>query len=270
MPQIKVNELTLNYVDVNKESENSIIFLHGNSGSIKVWEQMMKNRSLASYRLVAVDLPGCGHSSHSEIPGVDYTGPGQADIIATFIRNLGISSCILVGNSLGGHISIESIPRLGDLVYGIFIFGTPPLASPASMGDAFFLLPELMVLFMPEADDAALIQFTNKAFYDREKATIMIEDYKATDPNVRTTLANPENKFPDEVNILSEFNKPVALIHSKKDPFINGQYIENLGLNLWKNEIQYIDKAGHYPQIEQADLMADLLSVYANDCFDCN
>ncbi len=269
MPRIKVNKLILNYIDINQESENAIILLHGNSGSLKVWEHMMNNPSLASYRLVAVDLPGCGQSTHSETPTEDYTGPGQAEIIATFIRNLGISHCILAGNSLGGHISIESLPLLENIASGIFIFGTPPLVNSASMQEAFFLLPELMVLFMPEADDDALNKFIGKAFYDTEKAASMIkEDYNTTDPNVRTTLANPENKFPDEVSILTEFNKPVALIHAKEDPFINGQYIENLGFNFWKNEIQYIDKAGHYPQIEQPDKMAELLSVYAKECFD--
>ena len=45
-------------------SRGTIVLIHGNSGSAGVFNSVFENGNI-SQRLIAIDLPGCGHSFRS-------------------------------------------------------------------------------------------------------------------------------------------------------------------------------------------------------------
>jgi len=105
--------------------KGTIILLHGNSSSSKVFEPVF-NSDIA-YTLLAIDLPGHGESERAENYGYPQIREKLLDQVLKVEEPL-----ILVGNSLGGHLAIEILNNITNSK-GILIFGTPPLKRPLNL-----------------------------------------------------------------------------------------------------------------------------------------
>ena len=93
-----------------------IVFIHGLSGCWPNWLEQMGALS-ASNRVIAMDLPGFGHSP---MPAEPISMEGYARTLDGLLGELGVGPAALVGNSMGGLIAAEtaiSFPaRVGRLV----------------------------------------------------------------------------------------------------------------------------------------------------------
>ena len=82
-----------------------MLLLHGIGGELCVWEPVLE-RLAASHDVIAVDLPGFGHS-----PGlsadVTPTPAALARAVASFLDELQVDRVHAVGNSLGGWLALE-------------------------------------------------------------------------------------------------------------------------------------------------------------------
>jgi pimeloyl-ACP methyl ester carboxylesterase len=88
-----------------------IVFIHGWMASKKVYEEIVKDLSV-SYRCISVDLPGFGKSDVFPKLTVEKI----PDILNRFFTKLDIDKFYLVGNSLGGGISILFTDRYPEKV----------------------------------------------------------------------------------------------------------------------------------------------------------
>jgi pimeloyl-ACP methyl ester carboxylesterase len=77
------------------------VFVHGLSGSWPNWLEQLPVFA-RSHRVIAVDLPGFGHSP---MPAEPITIAGYAQTIDNLFTALGIESAVVVGHSMGGLIS---------------------------------------------------------------------------------------------------------------------------------------------------------------------
>ncbi|CAK0739158.1 hypothetical protein WCLP8_1000002 [uncultured Gammaproteobacteria bacterium] len=116
---------------------HAVLFIHGNSFSKDVFRALFSSDLVMNYRLIAIDLPGHGHSSNAADPDRVYTLPGYAESLRQALEALSVTRVVIVGWSLGGHIAIEALARWLN-VAGVMIIGAPP-ASPTmeALGAAF-------------------------------------------------------------------------------------------------------------------------------------
>jgi pimeloyl-ACP methyl ester carboxylesterase len=101
----------------------AILFIHGLSGSWPNWLEQLCPFA-ASNRVIAVDLPGFGHSPGS---GGEISMEGYARLMAGLLAELGIARATIVGNSMGGLIAAEMAAAYPDLIERLV------LVSPAGM-----------------------------------------------------------------------------------------------------------------------------------------
>jgi len=80
-----------------------LIFIHGLSGCWQNWLEQIPQFA-RDRRVIAVDLPGFGHS---EMPSEEISMSGYADAIDALMQDLGIDAAQIVGNSMGGFIGAE-------------------------------------------------------------------------------------------------------------------------------------------------------------------
>lgn len=80
-----------------------LVFVHGLSGSWPNWLEQLPVFA-DSHRVIAVDLPGFGHSP---MPHERITISGYARLLDGLLDELGIGAATVVGNSMGGFISAE-------------------------------------------------------------------------------------------------------------------------------------------------------------------
>lgn len=80
-----------------------VVFVHGLSGSWPNWLEQLPVFA-RDHRVVALDLPGFGHSP---MPLQDITISGYARALDGLMETLGLDAATLVGNSMGGFVSAE-------------------------------------------------------------------------------------------------------------------------------------------------------------------
>lgn len=137
----------------NTGTRPSIVFIHGNSLSSKMFaSQMTDSRLSDKFDLSAIDLPGHGDSQNATEETVStYSIDGFPAIIASAIRSLGLdpSQTIVFGHSLGGHIAIRLLSHFK--LAGLAITGTPPFDNTPDFAARFVMDdPSMGILFKPE------------------------------------------------------------------------------------------------------------------------
>jgi pimeloyl-ACP methyl ester carboxylesterase len=80
-----------------------LVFVHGLSGSWPNWLEQLPVFA-DSHRVIAMDLPGFGHSP---LPHERITISGYARLLDGLLDELGIDAATVVGNSMGGFTSAE-------------------------------------------------------------------------------------------------------------------------------------------------------------------
>lgn len=98
---VSVEGQPVNTIDLGEG--RPIVFVHGLSGSWPNWLEQLPVFA-ADHRVVAMDLPGFGHSP---MPRERITIPGYAQLLEGLLDELGIERAVVVGNSMGGFVSAE-------------------------------------------------------------------------------------------------------------------------------------------------------------------
>jgi pimeloyl-ACP methyl ester carboxylesterase len=80
-----------------------LVFVHGLGGSWPNWLEQLPHFA-RSWRVIAMDLPGFGHSP---MPHKKISIKGYAETLDLLLDELGVESTALVGNSMGGFIGAE-------------------------------------------------------------------------------------------------------------------------------------------------------------------
>ncbi len=112
-----------------------IVFLHGGAQNAHTWDTV----ALALGRpLVAIDLPGHGHSDGGKNGSLNV--PSNAEDIAVAIRELAPNAKLVVGMSLGGMTSVALAGHAPELVQRLALVDvTPGVDGPKSQQIANFI-----------------------------------------------------------------------------------------------------------------------------------
>jgi len=264
-----INNISIR-INQTQTSGKTIIFLHGNSLSSAMFQKQLESNLFRDYRLISFDFQGHGKSAKANNPPEDYSMKGFLRTTAELIKKLEIQNAVLAGHSFGGHVAIESLHFLKDIVDGLVIFGTPPLGFPPAMEKAFLPRPEAGLMFKPDLTDSEIKTLAQLFCTNNSNIKIVYEQLKKSDPDFRTFIGMSlsSGKGYDEIDILKNFNKPIAIIHGENDPLINLNYIEELAIpGLWNNKINIIPKAYHSPQLEHSDEFNILLKEFIDSVF---
>jgi pimeloyl-ACP methyl ester carboxylesterase len=103
----------------------TVVLVHGLGGSHLNWDLLAPHLT-AQGRVLAVDLPGFGMSAPHGRPA---TIRSNVDALAGFVRETCAPPVVLVGNSMGGLISILLAARMPELVCGLVLLD-PALPAP--------------------------------------------------------------------------------------------------------------------------------------------
>lgn len=107
-----------------------IVLLHGTSASLHTWDGWAEGLK-ASRRVIRFDLPGFGLTGPT--PDNNYTVAQYAKFMHALLDRLGVSRCVLVGNSFGGQVAIVTTLAKPDRVERLILVDSAgyPLAPDA-------------------------------------------------------------------------------------------------------------------------------------------
>ena len=128
----------VHYVDFGGDGASpTVVLLHGLGGSHLNWD-LLAPLLRPHARVLALDLPGFGRSEPGERRA---TVAANVEVLDRFLREVAGGPVVLVGNSMGGMISILATARSPELVSGLV------LLNPAVPGARRALDPLVAVTF---------------------------------------------------------------------------------------------------------------------------
>jgi pimeloyl-ACP methyl ester carboxylesterase len=224
------------------------------------------------YRIITIDLPGHGLSASGTQP---YDPAKFADVCWQFLDAIGVDKAVLVGNSMGGGISIlmaDSQPQRVEKVL---------LANAATLGRATVVPFRLMTLpllgkLLTKPSNQGVEQQLKAIFHDPQVVTDEIrtiatrnvmssERAKAFLSTLRlmTDFGGQKQSIIDTaLSALKQLNIPVLFIHGRQDtvlPYEHSVAAQKLVAN---SKLVIFDDCGHTPQIEKPGLFNDELKSF--------
>ncbi len=245
-----------------------IVLLHSNSSSSRAFAKQLEGPLGARFRLVAIDLPGHGNSDDARDPAL-YAIKTQAQTLKAAIDALGLADARYLGWSLGGHFVLELAPDLPKSK-GFLIYGTPPLAFPPAMDQAFLPNPATRIGFTETIDRDQAAAYV-AAFFRPGTADIpafFVEDAMRADGRARAAVGASiaPGGYRDEVVVVRELKAPLAILHGSEEQLVNGAYLASLDApTLWRGAVQIIPGAGHAPQWETPDAFDALVTAFVGE-----
>ncbi len=105
------------YLDAGPTDAPAVVLLHGLGGTNASMLPLMWELS-SDHRVLAPDLPGFGGSAK---PHARYDAAWFVDWLTAFLDDRGVDKAVLIGNSMGGRISLEAGLRAPDRVNALVL-----------------------------------------------------------------------------------------------------------------------------------------------------
>lgn len=210
------------------------LLIDGNSASGRSFRHQLASPLGERHRLVAIDLLGHGQSANAADPQSTNTLPGYADVVADVVNQLDLTGAVLVGWSLGGHIALEAEHLLPNAA-GLLILARRP--SPFRQRWNRLILKR-GAAFTEELNEAQIEAFVRASFNPgvTDIPAAFLEDVRRTDGRARSSLAASirPSGYRDEVEIVAQLSKPLAILQGEGEQLVNLAYLQNLSApTLW-------------------------------------
>ena len=111
------------YTKQGNSKAKVIVFLHGFLEDHSIWKDLADSLS-DDYCVIAIDL--LGHGKTPTIAPV-HTMERMAEEVYTILQKEAISSCTLVGHSMGGYVALAFAELFAEKVAGLILMNSTPL-----------------------------------------------------------------------------------------------------------------------------------------------
>lgn len=243
-----------NFSYIEQGEGRTIILLHGLFGALSNFEGIF-NKFSKNYRIVIPMLP------LYELPIPKTNVKTLAKWVNDFVEFKGLNDFTLLGNSLGGHVSLVYMKNWPEKVHSMILTGSSGLYENA-MGGSF-----------PRREDREYIR--NKAavtFYDPKHATDELVDELigliSDKGKLIRILAIAKSAIRHNMREdIPNMDKPVCLIWGKQDTITPPEVADEFHEKLPDSDLHWIDKCGHAPMMEHPEEFNDIMDKWLTDRF---
>jgi len=228
--------------------DTTLLFIHGWNLDHTYWQQQVADFS-RQYRLVLVDLAGCGQSGSNR---KNWTVESFARDISTIIEQNRLKRVILVAHSMGGEIALDVAVANPKTVIGIIgVDNLKDVGMTVSADDKKGVQPyirEFMANYPARAEEMA----RSKSFILSPDSAVVhriVNSYRQADPSVAVpTLMNLYPKAAKAKEVLPTLPFPMRFIMCTSSPY------DEAALRKYCThgyQIVRLDSSGHFPMIER-------------------
>lgn len=237
-------------------SGNPVILLHGFPFTNEIWNEFAPALA-AGYKVYALDLPGFGLS---EKP-VNFSLPEIAREINSWIRQQGLTECIVIGHSLGGYIALSMVEQAPEQFAGLVLFHSTAKADTDEKKQSRDKVIEFIDRNGVEAftSNSVLPLFANK----NHPAIELIKKISAkSDAESLKGYTRAMRDRTETVDVLKAFAKPTLFIVGKEDPGIPVESIETQARLSSQPQVKIFEGVGHMGMFEAKSEMLNVISGF--------
>lgn len=256
---------------VERGSGPVILLLHGNGVMLDDWIISGLVDELAStHRVIAVDRPGYGYSSRPR--GIRWTPERQAQLIADFLHQLGVTQAKVVGHSLGASVAAALALDHPQLISGLVLLGgyhfpTPRadvlLVAPSAVPGVGDILTRTTMPLLAEALQPAV---NRKIFGPAETTDAWRRRFSwamsLRPSRMRAGAADAVHLVPAAARLAPrypELKMPVTVVAGRGDRMVKASQAEQLHRLLPQSRLELIDGAGHMVHHSASDRVAEAI-----------
>jgi pimeloyl-ACP methyl ester carboxylesterase len=271
-----------------RQAKTPVVFVHGLGGSHLNW-CLVGPRLAEDRRAVALDLHGFGLT-----PGGRYTATVQrnAALLDRFVREVTGTPVILVGNSMGGLISILASASAPGIVQGLVLIDPalplPPRSPDRQVGSQFLLyaLPGLGELYVrnvmarrpphlavqriielcfadPSRADPAMVSASIALATERQGRDHTEAAFLAASRSLMRVVAQRRRYW----EMMSAVHVPVLLIGGEADRLVPAAAMRQAAARNPRWETVMLPGVGHTPQLEVPDNVIGTLRDWLSQHF---
>jgi pimeloyl-ACP methyl ester carboxylesterase len=235
-----------------------LVLLHGIQDSHRTWRRVAPILAL-HFRVLMPDLPGHGYSGRPDAP---YTLGWFADVVAEWMKTIGVPKAHVCGHSYGGGVAQWMLLDHRDRVDRLALVAAGGLGRRVGMGMQLATFPVLGRRLTPLALRLGLplvLKRTTALFGHMEpeevERTIRISRIPGTGRAFQRTAAGVINLFGQYVQTTQRVAEvgnmpPVALYWGTKDPIIPiGHGLSTVARSLGIKLTAY-EGCGHFPHLD--------------------
>ena len=264
---LELGEVTVHYRD--QGAGPVLLLLHGFGSSLHTWDGWVTQLSDA-FRLVRLDLPGFGltgpfaHGTNhvgARVPR-DYRAERYVELLDAFLDQLGVDSCSIAGNSMGGlfawRYALHDPGRVDKLVL-IDAAGYPDMPGGSTV----------KVAELPVVKDL-MTSLTPRFLFARALREAYADDSKITDDLVdrhfRLALrAGNRRALVDRLAVagvdlqaerIPEIRTPVLILWGEDDIWIPLRFGRRFHEDLPRSTLKIYPGVGHVPMEEAPEITA--------------
>lgn len=260
MPTLELSGTTVSYLDAGRGSP--LVFVHGFPLDRTMWRHQIAEFQ-KTHRVLAVDLPGFGHSS---TPQGEMSITGFADRLRDFLDQLSITDKVtLCGLSMGGSIALQFALRHPQKLSQLILCDCRAAAdSPEAQKLRHDLAdrvlregPEFVAQAMPARLFGPLTIEQQPDVVQSIQAAI-----RATAPSSvaggSRALANRE----DVVDRLSEIHTPTLVIVGRDDVISTVEEMRQIAEKIPNATLKEIPGAGHMAPLEAPAIVNAVIQAW--------
>lgn len=222
-----------------------IVLIHGFCETHEVWARFAQKLS-EGFRVISVDLPGFGKSKSMQ---EGFSVADAASKIQSLLEQLEIKTCIPIGHSLGGYVTLAMINQQGSFFSGFGLFHSTAYADSDDRKKA----RNKVVEFVLKNGVAAFIEsFIPPLFHDKGNPDIPFAVNMALQTRQETLIgyAKAMRDRPDLTSVIQNFKKPMLFIGGEKDTVIPAETLQKQAKLASQPSLHILEGAAHMGMFE--------------------
>lgn len=241
----------IRYTESGDTSKPKLILLHGMGSSGDTSWMFTTPALAANYHVITPDQVGFGKSDK---PFLNYRVATYVDFLDKFMSELKIEKASLMGNSMGGWVSVLFAAKYPAKVEKLVLVDAGGYAPPKGFDYA-----SLQLNINPSTRDGVreMVKrlFYNTALFSSDAAidNFIAARTAANDGHtIQSLIRNAEvanDYFDTQVKTIKQ---PTLIVWGKQDGITPLTDAERLNRDIPGSELAIFDQAGHFPQMEKA------------------
>jgi pimeloyl-ACP methyl ester carboxylesterase len=241
--------------------KKSVILVHGFGEDHSVWDQQVRHLE-KDCALIVPDLPGSGQSKLK-----DVSMEAMADHLKKILDDQSISSCIMIGHSMGGYVTLAFAEKYPEMLTGFGLFHSSAYADSDEKKETRrkaidFIKKNGTREFLKTSVPNLIAKDTRNR---EELITKLIDAYDYLSPEALIAYYEAMIARPDRTTVLKDFTKPILMVLGVYDtavPYEQGK--EQVKL-LQKPVVHTLHKSAHMGMWEQPSESNSILEDYINN-----
>jgi len=246
---VDIGEMNISLLQNNSPEMPTIVMLHGFSSDKIIWSRFARFFT-NQFNVVIPDMAGHGDTSFDK--SWDYSAPAQAERIAKLLEKLQLEKVHLVGNSMGGFISVHFGKMYPERTLSLMLIDPAGVMSPKA-SDMDKMLEQSKNPFevnnRAEFDEFYAMIMAKPPWFPHFVFAALSEQYQQRKAELMHMFTDFHGKFMLDSS-LDSIKAPTLLLWGEKDRLI---HVESV--NVWQQGIADITvktwpNIGHMPMFE--------------------